>query len=410
MNQAGIEKINIYASPLYLSQEELAKARGWDSPLFTGEYRLQNRSLIPTFEDTLTMAVNAASAILTPEDKQQIGLLIFATESSADFSAPASAMAHWALGLSPHVRNFEIKFACYAGVAATDIAMDWLEAGNRLDQKALVLIADLSRKHFRQPEEMVAGCSAAAILLSWHPEVMAWERLHTGIYSRQEYDFFRPTARLELVDSSLSLFAYLEALEGAYRQYAEKVGSGIDPESHFDYLIYHMPFAGMAYQAHRTLLSLAQKRGQKEILASFQRKVLPSLHFASQMGGSYGASNAIGLCGLIHQERDRLQSGNRIGFYSYGSGSIGQFYSGILLPGAVEVIAALDLERHFSSRRRVTVEEYEEIENERDHSTESMDYLPSLDVPQGCFETMYQGRNRLILKRIAGYRREYEWC
>lgn len=409
MTDVGIEKINIYGSSLFMSQADLAVARGKDSKVYTQDYLIEYRSLNPLYEDIVTMAVNAAAPMLTPDDKEQIGLLIFATETSLDFSKPASVWVHQALGLPPNVKNFEIKFACFGGVAALDCALDWLQAGNHQGKKALILAADFSREHFNQPEEFIGGGGAAAILVSDTPKVIAYERQKTGVWTSNEYDFFRPNARLELINNELSLFAYLQALEGAYRHYVDNTGLVIDFDDYFNYLIYHMPFPGMAFQAHRTLLKLDKKRGREEILASFEAKVRPSLRYAFKVGSTYSASNFIGLCGLINEKKDQLQAGDRIGFFSYGSGAIGQFYSGLLLPGAIETLAALPLDREFSSRRRISCKDYEMIEELRQQAVEVEDFTPPLDIPSDWYDTYYRGQHRLILKRVSGYQREYEW-
>jgi 3-hydroxy-3-methylglutaryl CoA synthase len=409
MSQVGIEKINIYGSSLFMAQAELAEARGKDSKVYTQDYLIKYRSLNPLYEDIVTMAVNAAAPMLTPEDKEQIGLLIFATETSLDFSKPASIWVHQALGLPPNIKNYEIKFACFSGVAALDCALDWVEAGTHRGKKALILAADFSREHFHQTEEFIGGGGAAAILVSDTPKVIAYERLKSGVWTNNEYDFFRPTARLELINNELSLFSYLGALEGAYRHYLDNAGSVIDFDEYFNYLIYHMPFPGMAFQAHRTLLNLDKKRGREEILTSFAEKVRPSLRYAFQVGSTYSTSNFIGLCGLINEKSDQLQDGDRIGFFSYGSGAIGQFYSGLLLPEAVDTLAAQNLDREFSSRRRISFEEYEMIEKMREETVEVANFTPPLDLPSGWYDTYYRGQHRLILKQVSGYQRDYGW-
>ncbi len=409
MKAVGIEKLNIYGCSLYLSQAELAVARDKDPEMLQRNYLIRNRSLNPLYEDVVTMAANAAAPMLNPEDKEQIGLLIFGTESGVDFSKPASTYILDALGLPQTARNFEVKHACYSGVASLECALDWICSGAHRGKKALVLASDLSRKHLNREMEMIAGGGAAAVLVSDTPKVIAYERGKIGLWTAHLYDFYRPDARIELVDNELSLFSYFEALSGAFQQYLDNTDSPVDLESYFRYIIYHMPFPGLALQAHRSLMDREKKSGQQEILASFNDKVLPSLRYATEVGSTYSASNFIGLCGLIDSAGKRLCPGERIGFFSYGSGAIGQFYSGIVLPEAAETVASMKIDEGMAARRKVSVGEYERIENLRDKVASASAYDPPLDIPCGWYDTHYRGRQHLILQRVLDYRREYGW-
>ncbi|HEX7414318.1 MAG TPA: hydroxymethylglutaryl-CoA synthase, partial [Bacteroidia bacterium] len=80
----GIEKIRVYPTALKLNLEELAVARGYDVAHMKKELMVVERGVNPPWEDTVTMAVNAAKPMLTQEDIDSIGLLIVATETGLD--------------------------------------------------------------------------------------------------------------------------------------------------------------------------------------------------------------------------------------------------------------------------------------------------------------------------------------
>ncbi len=409
MTTAGIEKINIYGCSLRLSIGELARARGLDERSVLDSYMVGNRALNPLFEDAVTMAANAATPLLSDDIREKIGLLIFGTETASDLSRPSSTHIIEAFGLPSNIRNFEIKHACYSGAAALGCALDWVRSGEARGRKALVLASDFSRMHLgRNAEPVLGGCAAAAII-SDTPAVIEYEPGRAGLWSGGVYDTFRPDARLEIFNEELSLFSYLEALHESYRDYAANSPQWFDFRDHFRYWIYHMPFPSMALRAHRSLMNTLMPGNGDTISASFRRQVGPSLTFASQVGSVYGASNFIGLCGLIHSERERIRGGERIGFFSYGSGAIGQFYSGLILPGAVEEVDGMKMAEALEERRKVSVQEYERIERLRDSNSGMADFEPSLDFPEGLFESHYRGRNRLFLRRITGHKRIYEW-
>ena len=407
MKQIGIEKINIYGCSLYMSQNDLALARNKDPNRVIKEYLIDSRSLNPAYEDIVTMAVNAAKPILSEQIKKEIGLLIIGTEGSLDFGKPISTNIHEALDLAQNVRNFEIKHACYSGVAALDTAINWIASGQNNKKKALIIAADFSRKHFNKDHEFVLGGVAAALIISETPEVIEYELGKKGCWTTNAYDTFRPTAFTEMGNNEISLYTYLDALEGSYLDYVENTGK-IDFDNYFKSNIYHTPFPGMAFQAHRLLCNLSRPRKKSEIIESFREKNLPSLRYAQRVGSTYSASNFVCLCGLIKSDSN-LKAGDRVGFFSYGSGAIGEFYSGIILPHAKEIIDSMKIDEALDARRRVSVEEYEEIETIREDYTEKPNFTPDFSILDNWYDKHYSEKRLLVLKEVIDYIRKYAW-
>lgn len=407
MKHVGIEKINLYGCSLCMSQKDLAVARDKDPERVLKNYLIDTRSLNPPYEDTVTMSANAAQPMLTDEDKRQIGLLVVGTEGSVDFGKPISTNVHAALGLPPNVRNYETKHACYSGVAALDAALNWIAAGLNHGKKALVIATDFSRRHFNKAHEFVLGGVSAAMVVSDTPRIISYELEHRGAWTTDVYDTFRPTAIAEVGNNEVSLYSYMDALEGAFQDYVRQGGPS-DLEKDFRALVYHMPFPGMAFQAHRLLSNLHHPRKKSEVRESFNRMTLPALFYAQRVGSTYGASNFVGLCGLIHSAPD-LRAGERVGFFSYGSGAIGEFYSGRLLPEAREVVESMRIDEALNARRQVSVEEYERIELLRESIIEKPDAVPDFSVADDWYREFYEGKGRLVLKGIKDYYRAYEW-
>jgi len=408
MSRIGIEKINIYGSSLILDQKKLAEARGLDPQKVVADFLIDTRSLNPLYEDTVTMGVNAAAPMLEGEDRQAIGMLVVGTESSVDFGKPISTNIHGALGLPTNVRNFETKHACYSGVAALDTALNWIAAGLNRGRKALVISTDFSRMHLGAKEEFVLGGVAAAALVSDSPRVVEFELSKKGTWTSDVYDTFRPSARHEMGNNEVSLYTYLDALEGSYQDYVEATGEAVDFDSYFAQNCYHTPFPGMAFQAHRTMCNQARPRTKLEIRESFTRKVQPSLLYARRVGSTYGASNFLGICGLAMSAQG-LKAGDRISFFSYGSGAIGEFYSGLLCPEAREVVAGMEIDKNLDARRAVSVAEYENIEKMREEAIEQPCFDPDFSLPEGWYDTYYRGRKRLVLRQVKDFYRTYEW-
>jgi hydroxymethylglutaryl-CoA synthase len=291
MRRIGIEKINIYGCSLILDQKKLAEARGMDPQKVVADFLIDTRALNPLYEDTVTMGANAAGPMLDGVDRDAVGMLVVGTESSVDFGKPISTNIHGALGLKSNVRNFETKHACYSGVAALDTALNWIASGLNRGRTALVISTDFSRMHLNAKEEFVLGGVAAAALVGEAPRVVEYELAKRGTWTADTYDTFRPSARREMGNNEVSLYTYLDALEGSYKDYVDgNNGEAVDFDTYFAHNCYHTPFPGMAFQAHRTLLNLARPRSKPEIRESFVRKVQPSLTYARRVGSTYGAT------------------------------------------------------------------------------------------------------------------------
>ncbi len=408
MKKVGIEKINLYGSSMYLDQRALAIARSKDPDEVVNDFLINVRSLNPPWEDTVTMGANAAKSILSEEDKKDIGMLIVGTEGSVDFGKPISTNIHGALGLPPEVRNYETKHACYSGVAALDTAINWIAAGLNRGKKALVIATDFSRKHFNLKEEFVMGGVGTACLVSDNPKVVEFELERKGTWTTDIYDTFRPSATAEMGNNEVSLFTYMDALEGSYNDYLQTLEGPIDFDTYFDFNIYHTPFAGMSFQAHRTLCNIARPRKKSEVRESFDKKVFPTLRYSRQIGSTYGASNFVGLCSIMMDENPP-KPGDRIGMYTYGSGAIGEYYSVLVCPEAVETVKAMNIDDELNRRREVSVEEYETVENIRETYIENPEVTPDFSILDNWYDTFYEGNNYLVLKEIKDYYRTYAW-
>ena len=164
----------------------------------------------------------------------------------------------------------------------------------------------------------------------------------------------------------------------------------------------------MSFQAHRTICNMARPRKKAEIRESFNQKVLPTLRFAQKVGSTYGSSNFVGICSLV-MSLDSIKGGERVGFFSYGSGAVGEFYSGVLCPEAREVVEPMKIEESLAGRRSVSVEEYEEIEKIRKDYVEKPNITPDYSIPSGWYDEYYTGKNLLVLREVKDFYRTYEW-
>ncbi|MEO8551679.1 MAG: hydroxymethylglutaryl-CoA synthase [Kofleriaceae bacterium] len=400
----GIEKLRAYPGSLALAIPALCAARGRDPEDLRAAMMVDERSLNPPWEDPVTMAVNAALPMLSARDRDEIGLVLVASESGVDQEKPMSTWVQRYLGLSSRVRNLELKHACYGATAGLQLAASWVAV--HPGETALVINTDQSRTHFGQPWEYVLGAAAVAVLVSARPRVLELELGASGVYTHEVSDLTRPTARVETGNSETSLLSYLDALDGAFDDHLRRVPAAAELD-HFARLVYHLPFAGMGPVAHRAVLR-RYGRSRASAVDDFARRCGPALAHARRMGGTYGASTFLGLMALIEHDA-ALAAGDRIGVFSYGSGSCAELWSGRVLPEARELVRAACLPALLDRRRQVTVEEYEAVERERDRAIDAGDHTPDRALLGDWYERYYTRAPHLVFEGTREHYRRYAW-
>ena len=105
----GIDKIGFATSQYVLRLSELAAARNTDPEKLSKGLLLKELSIAPITEDIVTLGASASHSILTEEEKEEIDMVILATESGIDQSKAAAVFVHGLLGIQPFARSFEMK-------------------------------------------------------------------------------------------------------------------------------------------------------------------------------------------------------------------------------------------------------------------------------------------------------------
>lgn len=80
--------------------------------------------------------------------------------------------------------------------------------------------------------------------------------------------------------------------------------------------------------------------------------------YSRQIGNIYTGALYLGFLSLLEQST-QLAAGDRIGLFSYGSGAISEFFTGILQPGFEKQLAGADHKAMLAARRQLTMAEYE---------------------------------------------------
>jgi hydroxymethylglutaryl-CoA synthase len=355
MIKVGIDSAAFFSSQYYLDLRTLAEARGAEVDKFYVGLGQHKMAVSPPDEDIVTLAANAAQEVLQGIDPNSISMLLFATESGIDQSKAAGLFVHHLLKLSPHCRVVELKQACYSATAALQLAMAMLK--QHPDKKILLIAADIARYGLNTSGESSQGGGAAALLLSVNPRLVEIEP-ESGVYAEDAMDFWRPNYRSEaLVDGKHSIDLYLKALREAWLDYQKNSKRNYSDHQHF---IYHIPFPRMAEKAHQKLALLnGLHRPSNEELEDLLGY---TLRYGKVVGNCYTASLYIGLISLLEQHPKDL-TGQRIGFYSYGSGSIGEFFSGIIQAGYQKHLHTRYHHQLIEKREALTAEQYEHFYN-----------------------------------------------
>lgn len=416
MSVAGIEAINVFAGTAYVDVEKLARHRRLDMTRFANLLMKQKTVPLP-YEDPITFGANAARPLIdamSPDEKDRIEMVISCTESSFDFGKSMSTYFHKLLGLNRNCRLFELKNACYSGVAGLQMAISFVLSQASPGAKALVIATDVSRFmivargdalpqdwSFAEPS---GGAGAVAMIVSDMPYVFQVDVGANGYYGYEVMDTCRPVPDGDAGDSDLSLLSYLDCCENAFLEYRKRV-EGADFAKTFGYLAMHTPFGGMVKGAHRDLMRKMAKANPKEIEADFERRVMPGINYCQRVGNIMGATTMLSLVSTI--AHGDFATPQRVGCYSYGSGCCSEFFSGIVTKDAQERVRALRLTEQLDNRYELSMDEYESLlvgSNAVRFGTRNV-VLDTDFIPQA---RSAQGKETLFLTGIKEFQRQYD--
>ncbi|HJU14264.1 MAG TPA: hydroxymethylglutaryl-CoA synthase [Candidatus Nitrosotalea sp.] len=363
---------------------------------------------------------------IAPKD---VGRLYVATESSLDESKAMNSyvvgMLEQVYGDDSfeHCGGIECKFACVSGSYALYDNSNWIRAGEAEGKHAIVVVSDIAKYDLGSSGEYTQGAGAVAMLLNDTPRIMTFDPKVTSTSIKNEYDFYRPFGKeTPIVNGQYSNLLYMIQVKKALMAYKEKaLSTGLiklkDGETILDYIDFinmHLPYSNMGKKALAYLLrhewrtlpywkQIMAKMGMEEpapkdprgtiesVLADeefmakdheftkrftqteefqevYDAKLASSLIASRIVGNLYTASLYMGFrsCLEFEFQKGTDLEGRRFGFGSYGSGSSAMVFSGVIMPTYKEIVKNMNLESEIGSRVKISLEEYEEIhENKR---------------------------------------------
>jgi hydroxymethylglutaryl-CoA synthase len=363
---------------------------------------------------------------LAPKD---VGRLYVATESSLDESKAMNSyvigMLEQIYGEDSfgHCGGIECKFACVSGSYALYDNSNWIRAGESGGKSAIVVVSDIAKYDLGSSGEYTQGAGAIAMLVSDNPRIMQFDPKVTSTSIKNEYDFYRPFGKeTPIVHGQYSNLLYMIQVKKALMSYKEKALStglmklkeGETILDYIDFLNMHLPYSNMGKKALSYLIRhewrnlprwkrIIEKMGMEEpvpkdprgtiesVLADsefmakdheftkkfakteefqdvYEQKLASSLIASQMIGNLYTASLYLGFrsCLEFEFQKGTDLEGKRVGFGSYGSGSSAMVFSGVILPTYKEIVKDMNLESEMGNRIKLSLEEYEEIhENKR---------------------------------------------
>ncbi|MDQ0605642.1 hydroxymethylglutaryl-CoA synthase [Streptomyces canus] len=347
----GIHDLSFATSEFVLPHTALADYNGTEIGKYHVGIGQESMSVPAADEDIVTMAATAAAPILARHGKDRIRTVVFATESSIDQAKSAGIYVHSLIGLPSATRVVELKQACYGATAALQFAIGLVQRDPA--QQVLVIASDVSKYELDSPGEATQGASAVAMLVSVDPALVRIED-PSGLFTADVMDFWRPNyLSTALVDGQESIGAYLQAVEGTWKDYSEQGGRALEEFAAF---CYHQPFTKMAYKAHRHLLNYCGYDTDKDVIAGALGQTTA---YNTVIGNSYTASVYLGLAALLDQADDL--TGRPLAFLSYGSGSVAEFFAGTVVAGYQDHLRTEANLEAISRRKTVDYAGYREL-------------------------------------------------
>lgn len=347
----GIDKINFFVPSYFMDMTDLAHARNVDPNKFLIGIGQSQMAVAPKTQDIITFAMNAALPMLSPEDKAAIDMVIVGTESSIDESKASAIVLHRMLGIQPFARSFEIKEACYGATAGVQLALGHIQRNPK--SKVLVVASDNARYGLNSGGEPTQGAGAVAMLISADPHIL---RLHQDTVSLTQdiYDFWRPIGHeYPLVEGALSNQTYIESFGKVWTEYQTRTGLTF---ADFAAMTFHVPYTKMGKKAMMSELEKETPELQERLLARYEESIV----YSRRVGNLYTGSLYLSLISLLEQSQV-LKAADRIGLFSYGSGTVAEFFSGELVEGYEAHLAKELHEDILDNRYALSLEEYEQF-------------------------------------------------
>ncbi len=384
----GIDKMNFFTPNTYIDLVKLAEHRGIDPNKFTVGIG-QSKMAVPTItQDTVSMGANAALPILDATDLDKIDLIVVGTETGIDESKSSAAFMHQLLNIHPFAKSVEVKQACYGATAGLMMAKDFITT--HPGRKALVIASDISRYGLATSGEVTQGAGAVAMLISENPRILELEDVSVSM-TESIFDFWRPNyTDTAIVNGKFSNEAYVNFFSTIWEEFSKRTSYSL---ADFNAFCFHLPYSKMGKKALLPALENESEDVQNRLMTHYDL----STTYTKNIGNIYTGSLYLSLMSLLDSDENSLKSGDLIGFFSYGSGAVGEIFSGRLVEGYDKHLLKEAHQDMLNNRYDLSIEEYETIFTKE---------LPKTDGTHPLSEAKYD-KSHFYLSSITDHQRHY---
>ncbi len=219
------------------------------------------------------------------------------------------------------------------------------------ESKVLVLGSDIARYGLNSDGEATQGAGAVAMVISANPHILALED-KSAYLTANVMDFWRPVyLDTGIVNGKLSIEKYISFFKSVWEDYKTQSGYSIED---FTAICFHLPYTKMGQKALRSVYDQASEGAKERLITNLEASSI----YTNQVGNIYTGSLYLSLISLLEQQEE-LPDGAKIGMFSYGSGAVGEFFTGILQPGYRNYLNTNYHKEVLASRTELSVEDYE---------------------------------------------------
>src|SRR5699024_1071591 len=144
---------------------------------------------------------------------------------------------------------------------------------------------------------------------------------------------------------------YIELFADLWEAYTKKTGRDF---ADFEAICFRLPYTRMGEKPLKPHLENMTEDVANRVQANYKL----STKYNRLVGNIYTGSLYLSLLSLL-ENSEELVPVNRIGLFSYGSGSVGEFFTGILEEDFDKYLNTTKHKKLFENREELTIEEYE---------------------------------------------------
>ncbi|GAB4494530.1 MAG: hydroxymethylglutaryl-CoA synthase [Saprospiraceae bacterium] len=417
----GIDDMAFYVPKLYLDIRALAEKRNIPYEKLSQGLGLHKMAVCDAHEDAATMAAEAVAELIERNglDPRRIGRIYLGTESALDMAKPTGTYAvemlaqrfaaRYGADCFRHCDVLDMTFACIGATDALQNTLDWVATDR--DNIGIVVASDIAKYELGSTGEYTQGAGAVAMLVRWHPRLLAVRRLF-GVATESVHDFYKPRrekfSETPVFDGQYSNLCYQKRMNEALDDFRRRaVSAKVFRDDQFQALserwarmIFHLPYAFHAKRmfVERFILEkkeignwklemeklgieepkpeqFSERKMFEKAYAAFLKNVSESAiyrRFVSQKlekaqrasqetGNLYTASIFLALMSTLEsdfQENSNM-AGKKLGFVAYGSGSKAKVFEAVVQKNWREVARHFKVFEKLKNRRAIDYNQYE---------------------------------------------------